>query len=236
MIRRLKMKKLFIMQIIIGVVLSLSIIPANAQDIEDGVNAYKDAYYGPTSFSRLAGDDGVLSEEDWMNNRSAIETKYGADFRWKKAMGFDADGDGALSTTEARAYRNAEAKRLKSEWRAKGDKLTPEDKKWLKNHPIVVESLAQNHTYLENHPEVAKTIYSDRKWLNAHPEAAKKLYNNRKWLNNHPEASKKAYRAAKKHPNKAKKIYKAGKRHPNKTKKAARNLSATKKRAKVHKK
>jgi hypothetical protein len=220
------MKKLVTIQIIIGLVLSLSIIQVSAQTVKDGANAYKDTYWGPNAFSRLAGDDGVLSEEDWKNNRSVIETKYGADFRWEKAMGFDANGDGVLSTSEAKAYRDAEAKRLRSEWKSKGNKLTADDKKWLKDHPIVAENLARNTSYLENHPEVAKAIYSDKKWLNNHPDVAKNIYGNKKFLNNHPKAANKLYDNRKwlnNHPDVAKVAY-ANKELLNKSPKLRKDL------------
>ena len=229
------MKKKFAMQIIAGLVLSLSIQQAGAQDIQDGVDAYKRTYYGPSAFSRLAGDDGVMTEADWINNRSAIETKYGADFRWEKAMAFDADGNGALSVSEAKAYRDAEAKRLRSEWRAKGGKLTAEDKKWLNNHPEFAQELYSDRKWLNNHPDVAKTAYYNKELLNKHPQLRKDLKNHESHLRNHPKAPAKAYRVAKKHPDKARKTYGAAKRHPGKSGKAARNPGVAGKRAKKHK-
>ncbi len=187
------MKQLFITQILIGLFFIFSTLYASAETRKGGIEQYNDTYFGSNAFSRLAGDDGIMTEADWTNNRSAIETKYGADFRWDKAMAFDADGDGALSVVEAREYRNAEVTRLTLEWKKRGSRLTAEDKKWLKNHPVVAENLAANSRYLENHPKVAKAIYSDRKWLNSHPGVAEKMYGNRIWLNKHPEAAKNLY-------------------------------------------
>ncbi len=197
-------------QIMAGLLLALCPQRVRAGNVQSGVDAYNDVYYGVGAFTRLAGDDGILTEEDWINNRSAIEARYGADFRWDRAMAFDEDGDGALNRSEAGNYRDAEAKRLKSEWRKRGDRLTAEDRKWLKNHPIVAETLAGNSHYLETHPKVAKAIYSDRKWLNSHPEVAEKLYGNRKWLDAHPEVAEKLYENRKwlnNHPDVAKAAY-----------------------------
>jgi len=233
------MKRMIKMQIITGLAVALCPLQATAGNVQTGVDAYNETYYGAGAFTRLAGDDGILTEEDWINNRSAIEARYGADFRWDRAMAFDEDGDGALSRSEAKNYRDVEAKRLKSEWRKRGDRLTAEDKKWLRNHPIVAETLAANSRYLETHPRVAKAIYSDRKWLNSHPEVAKKLYGNRRWLDNHPGVAKAAYHnrqvlnkhpqlrrdlktheaQLRKHPRAAKKGYKAAGNHPAKAKK-----------------
>lgn len=204
------MKRMIKMQIITGLAVALCPLQATAGNVQTGVDAYNETYYGAGAFTRLAGDDGILTEEDWINNRSAIEARYGADFRWDRAMAFDEDGDGALSRSEAKNYRDVEAKRLKSEWRKRGDRLTAEDKKWLRNHPIVAETLAANSRYLETHPRVAKAIYSDRKWLNSHPEVAKKLYGNRRWLDNHPEVAKNLYENRKwlnNHPGVAKAAY-----------------------------
>ncbi len=204
------MKRILMTLILAGLLTVLCFQQVSAGNVQSGVDTYNETYYGAGAFTRLAGDDGLLTEDDWINNRSAIEAKYGADFRWDRAMAFDEDGDGALSRSEARNYRDAEAKRLKAEWRKRGDRLTAQDKRWLKNHPIVAETLAANSRYLEDHPRVAKAIYSDRKWLNSHPEVAKKLYGNRKWLDSHPEVAKNLYGNRKwlnNHPDVAKAAY-----------------------------
>ncbi len=205
------MKQLCITQILVGLFFFFSTLYASAENRQDGVERYNTTYYGSNAFFRLAGDDGIMTEADWINNRSAIETKYGADFRWDKAMAFDADGDGALSVAEARQYRDTEVTRLTSEWKKRGDRLTAEDKKWLKNHPAVAEKLAANSRYLEKHPKVAKAMYSDRKWLNSHPGVAEKMYGNRTWLNKHPEVANNLYenkKWLKNHPDVSQAAYK----------------------------
>ncbi|MBM4049547.1 MAG: hypothetical protein FJ279_31010, partial [Planctomycetes bacterium] len=44
------------------------------------------SYYDVDKFNELAGDDGVITEEDWVNNRSAREGKFFGDKRWDEAL------------------------------------------------------------------------------------------------------------------------------------------------------
>jgi hypothetical protein len=215
------MKKLIKGFLMTGFAFAVFVVPSYAQDAKKAANAYRNTYYGEGAFTRLAEDDDLLTEEDWINNRSAVEEKYGGDFRWNKAMKFDADGDGALNRDEARAYRDAETQRIRTEWRERHPddqkkyreflKNHPNDVAFLKNHPGVARQILSNKEYLKDHPRVVKSLYSDKKWLSNHPDVAGEIFKQRKFLNNHPEFTKELYKNREwlnEHPSVAKEAYK----------------------------
>jgi len=72
------------------------------------------SYYDVDKFNELAGDDGVITEADWVNNRTAREGKFFGDKRWDEALKFDANGDGALDQREAKAFKQAEERAMRT--------------------------------------------------------------------------------------------------------------------------
>ena len=215
---------------------------AFAQNGKEALERY-DQYYNKDKFNALAGDDGLITGDDWVNNRTKREAAEFGDFRWDKAIKFDADGDGALDIHEAAAYKQAEKQALINH--RKELPALYENQDWLKNHPAIAKKIVSNNEWLEKHPKVASSIYKNREWLNNHPEVAKEAYKDRKFLNNHPELSKdlykhkeylnnhpkavrKTYNKAREHSRAAKKVYNTGKNHPRAAKRAIRHPKKTK--------
>ena len=166
-----------------------------------------DDYYDREKFDSLAGNDGVITQEDWQNNRTSKEAKFFGDARWDQAVKFDADGDGALDIDEAKAYKQAERQKLIDN---KGKvKHAYENRKWLENHPRIAAKLANNPEWLKKHPQVAKKLFGNKKWLAAHPKAAQAMRSNKQWVKNHPKIAKEIYNNKKflaKHPGIAKRV------------------------------
>ncbi len=182
----------------IAMVYLMAISPAFAQKGKKALAWYNE-YYNQDKFNSLAGEDGILTEEDWTKSRTQKEASAFGDFRWDKAINFDADGDGALDIEEAAAYKQAERQAL-----IENKTTLPslyENQKWLQDHPGITKKLSTNRKWLQDHPKVATAIDENKARLNKHPKAAKKLYSNRKKLNNHPQATTKAIQ----HPGKARK-------------------------------
>ena len=183
-----------------------------------------DEFYGKDKFYELAGEDGVISEEDWVKNRSKVEGLFTPQTRWQEALKYDADGDGMLDLNEAKAYKEAEKKYITKH--EKAFRHLYENHKWLMKHPEIVEKLAKNRDWLEKHPKVVKKLYENEQWLIKHPHIAKKLYQNREFLDKHPDIAKRAYKHRKlfkKYPGLTKKAYK----HRKLLKKRKRKLKKT---------
>ena len=166
-----------------------------------------DDYYDREKFDSLAGNDGIITQEDWQNNRTSKEAKFFGNTRWEQAVKFDANGDGALDLDEAKAYKQAERQKLIDN---KGKlKHAYENRKWLENHPKIAKKLANNPKWLKKHPEVAKKLFGNKKWLAAHPKVAQAMHRNKQWVKNHPKIAKKIYNNRKflaKHPGIARRV------------------------------
>jgi len=98
--------------------LGLGALPTQVEASERGHPDSKRAlakyngYYDKGKFESLAGQDGVITRDDWEGGRNRAESWACGDRRWEEAIKFDTDGDGALSLVEARAYKQAERRRL----------------------------------------------------------------------------------------------------------------------------
>ncbi len=232
-------KNIMLSLIVVGS-LSLSALPASAEDGASLLEKY-DEIYDNGAFERLSNNTEYVTYDSYTANLKGAEKTF-ADARWNKAIkNFDADGDGQLSRPEARAYRDAErAKLIKHKdfstfaanhpdwvknhpWAAQ---KVVSNSEWLEKHPQAAKELLENREWLEKHPDVAKAAFKNRKYLDKHPDVAKKLYENREWLNNHPDVAKEAYKNRKfldKHPEFSKDLYKHRKYladHPDAAKKA----------------
>ncbi len=175
----------------------------------EGIVEKYDEYYDKGKFDTLAGDDGLLTEEDWANNRTQREAQAFGDERWDRAVQFDADGDGALDLDEAKAYKQAEKRKLIEH---KGElPYLYKDHQWLEEHPEVAKKLIANRQWLKEHPGVAQEVYGNREWLSQHPGVAKEVFKNREFLENHPDVAKKLYEKREwlnQHPEVAEEAYK----------------------------
>ena len=209
----------------IAVVFLMAIAPAFAQQGKKALEWYN-GYYNKDKFNALAGEDGILTQKDWTENRTKKEAAAFGDFRWDKAIKFDANGDGALDIEEAAAYKQAERQALienktalprlyeNQKWLKEHPDIAKKlmtNRKWLKEHPQVATAVYGNSAWLNKHPDVAKAVYANKEWLSQHPTVAKTLYSNREWLNNHPKVAKEAYknrRFLKDHPEFSKDAYK----------------------------
>ena len=210
------------------------------------MNKYN-VYYDKDKFERLAGDDGMITQEDWENNRNRKE-EFGGDARWDDAIKkYDADGDGALNLQESKAAKQGQ---LQTAIEHGGDV------NWLKDHPHAAKTLAGHEEFLRDHPAVAQRLAEDKEWMAKNPEAAGTLYRNRQFLRDHPQftnesekffsnhpemreraadrprAFQKGVNAAERHPGEAGKVYQDLKDHPKAGQKVGRamdtNPNATK--------
>jgi len=77
---------------------------SNKDKGKSALNQY-DNYYDKGRFDALAGDDGILTQDEWIAKRNSKEARAFGNMRWEEAMKFDADGDGALSPSEAKQYK-----------------------------------------------------------------------------------------------------------------------------------
>lgn len=150
---------------------------------EKALAAYDD-YYDAEKFDKLAGDDGLITEEDWTANRTNKEGRAFGDRRWDEAAKFDADGDGALDIEEAKAYKQAERRRLIK--KRKGLDNLYENKEWLKENPAIARKLARNRTWRERHPKLYKEVgdYYRSKDVREH---RKDVFDHRKDVRDHRE-------------------------------------------------
>ncbi len=101
----------------------MAISPAFAQKGKKALDWYNE-YYNQDKFNSLAGEDGILTEEDWAENRTQKEAAAFGDFRWDKAINFDAKVAAAIDKNKAR----------------------------LNNHPQAAKKLYSNRKKLNNHP------------------------------------------------------------------------------------
>ena len=212
-------------------------VEASERDHPDGKRALAkyNGYYDKGKFDSLAGEDGVMTKDDWEAGRNRAESWACGDRRWEEAVKFDADGDGALSLAEARAYKQAERRRLVRE-RGKAWNWAKDNRPPRRNDssdgaatgagdPVATGTADQNASrrrrravaaeakkrpkaarYAANHLEAAKRA-------TRHPRAAK-------YGANHPRAAKQAAS----HPNASKKVA----RRPQAAKCAATHPRATK--------